>query len=53
MNYESYSPNSDLYHGTKSESVASILSNGLLGRKRNYVHLSVNNEPPSPNVLGF
>ncbi|EGR5855695.1 RNA 2'-phosphotransferase [Vibrio parahaemolyticus] len=42
IQYESYSPNSDLYHGTKSESVASILSNGLFGRKRNYVHLSVN-----------
>lgn len=44
IQYKSYSPNSDLYHGTKSESVASILSDGLFGRKRNYVHLSVNTQ---------
>lgn len=40
IDFDSYTPSEDLYHGTSEESVRSILKSGLTSRGRNLVHLS-------------
>ena len=44
LGYESLEPPTTLYHGTGEGAVPAILEQGLLSRKRQYVHLSTNIE---------
>jgi putative RNA 2'-phosphotransferase len=42
--FKKYTPDTDLYHGTKYENIDSILKKGLIPNKRLYVHISKNRD---------